>query len=914
VEAQVFGDPEVEALLDQMGPEERVGQLFLVTYYGSDVSETSDIAALLSRYHVGGIVLLSENDNFTDSDDFPTQVAQLTSSLQMLAASQLPSSGSPESPASSGPYVPLFIGLEHDGSGQSHSQLLSGVTPLPSSMAVGATWDPELAEGTGQIVGQELPILGVNLLLGPSADVLETPQPFTSGDLGTWVFGGEPFWVSQMVAAYVRGVHEGSDGHLAVVPRHFPGHGGADRLASVEVPTVRRSLEQLRQLDLIPFFAVTDPSTDPLSVADGLMTGHISYPGFQGDNPRVATPISLDNRALQELMALEPLAAWRAGGGLIISDSLGAQGVRRQYDRQGEDFPGRQIAQKALLAGNDVLYLSDFGQDAATGQTKTIIDTIEFFVQAYRSDSAFQERVDDAVRRILRKKLDLYDGGFDYDDVVRIRTSEIETLGQRGEMTFAVARGAVTLLSPQRDDLLIAPQAGEHIVVFTDTRPVSQCSDCVPRPMIAAEALESAILRLYGPQASKLVTSASIQSFTFEQLVDYLQYGPPESAATDDATPIPDSIGIALDSANWVVFVMLDVSTSVPSSSAVKQFLARPVDADTRIVVMAMAAPYYLDATEVSKLTAYYGLYGYTERFVDVAARALFLGIPFPGASPVSVTGVDYNIIKMTSPDPDQVITLLANREGAATTGETSTPAPVLHKGDVLQLSTGVILDRNQHPVPDGTPVEFVQDYTSEGLRNSIPAVTRDGVAQTSLTLDRAGELKIAVSSIDAAQSDTVTINVSDTGEVIIDIVPPDIKPTETSTPTITPTPLPPTPTPPPLPEQVPVVGIGDLLLSLFGLATISIASFVFGISRRNLNYGLLLSLPTIIFGLSGYNYYALYWPGAVLWRKMLGDTLGAGTITWISSAIGFGLTMLVLYTLERSPRMPSGRQSRDHR
>ncbi len=69
-----------------------------------------------------------------------------------------------------------------------------------------------LAEEAGRVAGQELAALGFNLLLGPSADVVQVPQPYTAGDLGTRVFGGEPFWVSQMTVAYVRGVHEGSGG------------------------------------------------------------------------------------------------------------------------------------------------------------------------------------------------------------------------------------------------------------------------------------------------------------------------------------------------------------------------------------------------------------------------------------------------------------------------------------------------------------------------------------------------------------------------------------------------------------------------------------------------------------------------------------------------------------------------------
>ena len=92
-----------------------------------------------------------------------------------------------------------------------------------------------------------------------------------------------------MTAAYVSGVHEGSSGRIAIAPRSFPGYGGADRLASVEIPTVRRSRDQLIQVDLQPFFSVTGNAADPSSVAEGFLVGHIRYQGFQGENPRLTT-------------------------------------------------------------------------------------------------------------------------------------------------------------------------------------------------------------------------------------------------------------------------------------------------------------------------------------------------------------------------------------------------------------------------------------------------------------------------------------------------------------------------------------------------------------------------------------------------------------------------------------------------
>jgi beta-N-acetylhexosaminidase len=919
---QTTVDAEVEAILAQMGPEERVGQLFLVTFYGSDYGSDSEIARLISEYRVGGVVLLAENGNFSgEGDDLPEQIYRLTSELQRLAGGLQSEeiAGEPDSSANEGVYIPLFIGVEQ-GEGYPYDYLPSVMSPLPTSMAIGATWDPTLAQEAGRVAGQELTALGFNLLLGPSADVVQVPQPYTAGDMGTRVFGGEPFWVSQMTAAYVRGVHEGSEGRVAVVPRYFPGYGGADRLASVEIPTVRRSLDQLIQFDLKPFFAVTGGATDPLERAEGLMTGHIRYLGFQGDNPRLSTrPISLDQQALQVLLRLDRINSWRQSGGLLISDALGLRGVRRFYDPQEMSFSNRRVAQDAFLAGNDILYLGNFGGSSSTDQTARIIDTIEFFVQLYNTDPAFQARVDESVRRIIQAKLNLYQR-FELDRVLS-QTVALDAVGQNTQVALNVAQRALTLLSPEQAELLSAPRSGEHIVVFTDSRVVQQCPTCTARPLLAVDALQSAILRLYGPQASDLVSLANIQSFSFDQLSNYLQYGPQE-VISGEGTPQPDALAIALNSADWIVFVMLNVDTNaVPSSDVVKRFLAySPVGTDTQIVVMAMGAPYYLDSTEIGKLAAYYALYDYSEPFIDVAARALFLGVPESGASPVSVSGIGYDIFEVTSPDPDQIINLSvvnATEEAEEGTATLATP-PVLEQGDTLFLTTSIILDQNAHPVPDGTPVEFIVEYLNTGLRDTLSAVTMGGVARADLPLVRAGDLRITAQSGLARNSNAIRLTVPDIGSAVISILPPDIPPTSTPSPTDTPTPessvLNLTATAVPQGETGPQprsVYFRDLFLSLLGLCGIGGVIFLLGLHKHDLNYALLISLPAFIVGLVGYNYYALLLPGAGYWRNLFGSSWGAGMATWVGGLLGAGVATLALYGWERWFGPSSGRRQR---
>ena len=215
-----------KALLDQLQPEERVGQLFLVTFEGYEAGPSTQISELnakifnlIDQYHIGGVVLLASNDNFVGSDLTLPVAQSLTSQLQIneYAASQQERTNPVSSATYNPAYIPLFIGITQEGDGSGYDQILSGLTPLPSQMAIGATWQPEEARRVGEVLGQELKALGINLLLGPSLDVLEATYSEDGGDLGVRTFGGDPFWVGLMGQAYIQGVHQGSAGSMAVV-------------------------------------------------------------------------------------------------------------------------------------------------------------------------------------------------------------------------------------------------------------------------------------------------------------------------------------------------------------------------------------------------------------------------------------------------------------------------------------------------------------------------------------------------------------------------------------------------------------------------------------------------------------------------------------------------------------------------
>ncbi len=251
----------------------------------------------------------------------------------------------------------------------------------------------------------------------------------------------------------------------------------SDRLPEDEVSTVRKSIEELKQIEFVPFFTVTGNAVSPESTVDGLLVSHIRYQGFQGNIRATTRPISFDPQALKQILALPEFATWYSEGGLMVSDDLGTQAVSEFYSSGGQ-FIARTAARDAFLAGNDLLYLGNIKSSDAPDTYITTMRIMDFFAQKYREDPAFAQRVDSSVERILSAKLGLY-GNFVIPNVV-VPVNPLADLGTATDVTFDVARNSATLISPDLQDLAavmpLPPQSNERMVFITDTTNVKQCT------------------------------------------------------------------------------------------------------------------------------------------------------------------------------------------------------------------------------------------------------------------------------------------------------------------------------------------------------------------------------------------------------------------------------------------------------
>lgn len=874
--------------LESLTPAEKVGQLFLVTFEGNNTDPGSAIYQLITNYHIGGVVLSRANDNFSEQpDEVIESTWALINNLQWTEYNSSRISETPNGPAgsqdTSPAYLPLFIGLSQEGDRSEHTEILRGVSPLPSQLAIGATWDAELARAAGEQLGRELATLGVNMVFGPSLDVLSEPKPDQPYDLGVRSFGGDPFWVSQLGQAYITGIHQGSSRQVAVIGKYFPGLGSSDRLPDREIATVRKSLDQLKQTDLSPFFSVTGNAPSPEAAVDGLLNSHIRYQGLQGNIRSTTRPISLDPQALDLLMSLEPLGSWRQDGGLLISDNLGSRSLRQLYDPTGRDFNIRQVALDAFIAGNDVLYLGNTGEPDQPLSLQEMERVLTFFTRKYREDQTFAERVDNSVLRILSLKYSLHE----YFNITSVLSTHnlLSELGD-GSVASEVARHSATLISPVLSDLNNVlqnpPQLNDRMVILTDAASQQLCSACPPVTTLGVEDLEKAVLRLYGPQSGRQVMPANITSYSYRDLINLLDF-PADTEYLNEA----------LSAATWIVVVSRKTSPDRPESLALQRLLAERQDLirGKTVIVFAMNAPYYLDATNISKLTAYFGIYSKLPSFVDVAARLLFREIPSPpGSLPVSVPGIGYDLITATSPDPAQVIPLYLGgrpQEGVEQDTPASTPSlPLYNAGDVVVVETGTILDYNGNPVPDGTPVLF--QVRSQGTTTQIAQVeTQNGLASTSFVIEQSQDFELLAVSA-PAQSAPVIIQVKseESSQGTPEPTTTQIFSTLTPTPKIRATPAA-GPSEPGL-RQDQLTKLRAWFLSLLTIIAVSLFAYqvgaLFGMVRKGITWG----LASLISGLFAYNYLMLELPGTAWLTRDTILNLRFGLTVFIGSLLGW--------------------------
>ncbi len=349
----------VTSTMARMTLHEKVGQLFVQQVYGSDAS-TPDArnvplyglatpAEIVQKYALGGVIYFA----WTDSVKNPEQITGLSNGLQEAALGR-----------DSKVRVPLTLSVDQEQGVV--TRIGPPATQFPGSMALGAGRSTDDARTAAAITGQELRAMGITTNFAPVADTNVNPL---NPVIGTRSFSSDPDLAAAMVAAQVAGYQ--GDGGVMASAKHFPGHGDTATDSHVAFPVITHSRAEWEQLDAPPFRAAVAAGIDMV------MTAHLAFPALDdsGDPATLSRPILTG--VLREELGFD---------GVIVTDSLGMQGVR---DRYGD----AEVAVRALLAGADQLLMSPALEEAFAA-----------VVDAVGSGRIDRSELDAKVRRVLTLK------------------------------------------------------------------------------------------------------------------------------------------------------------------------------------------------------------------------------------------------------------------------------------------------------------------------------------------------------------------------------------------------------------------------------------------------------------------------------------------------------------------------------
>lgn len=335
----------VTALLSRMTLAEKVGQM-------TQVEKNSIEPAAVRDYFIGSV--LSGGGGSPRTNTAAGWAAMVSAYQQAAQQTRLG--------------IPILYGAD---AVHGHGNLY-GATLFPHNIGLGATRDAQLVERIAAATAAEMLPTGVTWNFGP---VVAVAQDIRWGRTYE-SFSEQPQLVTELGAAYVRGLQAYGGGQALATPKHFIGDGGTAWMSStasagrsylIDQGDVRMPEARVRALFLEPYRAAIDAGAQCIMVSFSSVNGVKMHA----------------NRAL-----LTDLLKGELGfNGFLVSDW-------EAVDQLPGDYHGAVVT--AINAGIDMVMVPT--------RYKLFIKELTAAATAGEVSSA---RIDDAVRRILRVKLAL---------------------------------------------------------------------------------------------------------------------------------------------------------------------------------------------------------------------------------------------------------------------------------------------------------------------------------------------------------------------------------------------------------------------------------------------------------------------------------------------------------------------------
>ncbi len=393
----------IDTLISQMTLEEKCGQLSCpigFNYYGKEGDSlwlADDFLGMMDTMPLGSCWAVLRADPWSrktvETGLHPRESARLLNMMQRYAIENTRLG------------IPLLFCEETP-----HGHMAVGTTVFPTGIGQASTWNPELLEQMGEVMGREVRLQGAQIGYGPVLDIARDPRWSRVEE----TMGEDPYLSGTLGAAVVKGMQQ----HVCATLKHLAAYGipqGGHNAATADVGPNKLMSDYL-------------PSFERAVVEGGAKSVMTSYNTIDG------VPCSANRWLLQDVLR----NSWSFKG--VVFSDLNA--VNAIYATQHVAADPAEAAALALKAGVDI----DLGGYNYGG----------FLKEAVHRGLVTEAEIDKAVRHVLWLKYEL--GLFDnpYVDET-LAEAEVGT-AESAQVAKQVALESAVLL--KNDGIL---PFGEHI-------------------------------------------------------------------------------------------------------------------------------------------------------------------------------------------------------------------------------------------------------------------------------------------------------------------------------------------------------------------------------------------------------------------------------------------------------------------
>lgn len=331
---------DISKKIKKMTLDEKIGQLIIGGITGTTL--TDQTKKLIHTYKLGGFILFSANL------EEPNQSLNLLNDLKIENKQN---------------NIPLLLSVDQEGGTVTR---LPNLYKLQTNEEIGLKNDKEFARKTGEVLGRQVKAFGFQVNFAPVIDVNNNPNNRVIGERS---FGSNPELVGELGVETMQGMQAEQ---VIPVIKHFPGHGDTHIDSHEELPVIDKSMEELKDVELVPFKEAIDAG------ADVVMTAHIMLPQI-GD-----APATLSNEIITGILREE-----FHFDGVVITDDVTMDAILNDYEI-GE------AAVHAIKAGVDIVLVAH--------QYENVTAVFEQIKAAVLAGEITESRLEESVKRILLLK------------------------------------------------------------------------------------------------------------------------------------------------------------------------------------------------------------------------------------------------------------------------------------------------------------------------------------------------------------------------------------------------------------------------------------------------------------------------------------------------------------------------------